>query len=167
MAKIKVGIIGTGGMGGQHARRYRKIRGVDLSVCYDVDVRRAQAFSQQHNIAKVASSVVELIDESDAISVVTPDAFHASLSIQVLDAGKHLLCEKPLTTTLADARRVVRQAVKAQRRDGSVHMINFSYRDSSAVQEAIKLVQRGDLGRVRHVYGSYLQSWLSSMIWGG
>ena len=163
---IKVGIIGNGGMGGEHARKFREIRGVQLHACFDLDVPRTRSFAKAHDIPHVASSSEELIAACDAISVVTPDAMHATLSLKVLGAGRHLLCEKPLTTTLADARRVARKAVKASERDGVVHMINFSYRNSSAVQEAIKLVREGRLGEIRHVHGSYLQSWLSSSVWG-
>ena len=166
MAKVKVGIIGTGLMGGQHARQYNAIRDVKLSACYDVDVENARAFAEEHQIPRAVQSLEKLIEASDAISIVTPDASHAVLAIKVLGAGKHLLCEKPLTTTLADAKKVSRKAAKAQKSDGVVHMMNFSYRDSPAVQEAMKLVKRGDLGEIRHVHSSYLQSWLSTTIWG-
>ena len=166
MVRIKVGIVGTGGMANTHVRRYRQIRGVELFACYDVDNPRADDFAQRHQIGHVASSMDDVIDSCDAVSVVTPDAFHAALSIRTLEAGRHLLCEKPLTTTLAEARHVARAAVKAQRRQGTVHMVNFSYRNSSAIQEAIKIVDRGDLGEIRHVHGSYLQSWLTATMWG-
>lgn len=166
MARIKVGIVGTGGMANMHARRYREIRGVQLHACYDVDAGCAADFAQRHEIGRVMSSLDDVIDTCDGISVVTPDAFHAPISVRTLDAGKHLLCEKPLTKTLSEARRVARSAVQSQRRHGTVHMINFSYRDSSAVQGAMKIVRRGDLGEIRHVHGSYLQSWLAATMWG-
>lgn len=166
MARVKLGIIGTGAMANTHARRYREIDGAELCACYDLDGAQARAFAKRHAIDRVANSMDELFEAVDAISVVTPDAFHAAVSMRVLDANKHLLCEKPLTTTLADARQVARKAVNAQRTHGATHMINFSYRDSSAVQQAIKLVQRGELGDIRHVHASYLQSWLTGTMWG-
>ena len=167
MANIKVGIIGTGGMANTHARRYREIRGVDLRSCYDIDTKRAADFALQHKIDHVASSLEEVIEVCDATSVVTPDAHHAPLSLRILKAGKHLLCEKPLATTLKDARRVARGAIQAAQQHGAIHMINLSYRDSSAVQEAIKIVARGELGEIRHVHGHYLQSWLAGTTsWG-
>lgn len=166
MAKIKVGIIGTGSMGAEHAHRFRKIRGVDLCACHDVDSKRAVDFARKHQIAMVGSSVDEVIQQCDALSIVTPDASHAALSLQVLDAGKHLLCEKPLTTSLADARRVARKALGAWRRHGAIHMINFTRRNRPAAEAAIKVARRGDLGEIRHVHASYLQSWLRSDVWG-
>jgi predicted dehydrogenase len=166
VAKIKVGIVGTGGMANTHAKSYAKIKDADLNVCFDLDTGRAEEFARQHQVTHCASSMEELIDRSDAVSVVTPDAHHAAISLQVLKSGKHLLCEKPLTSNLADARRVARAAKGATRNSTSVHMINFSYRDSSAVQEAIKMVERGDLGEIRHVHGGYLQSWLAADGWG-
>ena len=166
MRRIKVGIIGTGGMAHRHARRYAEIRGIELSACYDVNQALAREFARRHDIQRVASSADDCFELSDAVSIVTPDAFHAPLSVRALETGKHLLCEKPLTTTLAEARRVARTASRAARRAGTLHMINFSCRDSSAVQAAIKIVQRGDLGDIRHVHASYLQSWLTGTMWG-
>ena len=167
MAKLKIGIVGTGMMGNTHARRYCEIRGVELHACYDVDTKRSRAFAKVHGFQQVASSVQNLVDCCDAVSVVTPDQFHAPVCIQVLKSGKHLLCEKPLTTVLSTARRVARSAIDAQRHSRTRHMVNFSYRDSAAVQEAIKIVQRGDLGALRHVQAHYLQSWLvGDTIWG-
>ena len=166
MDKIKVGIVGTGAMANTHAKRYSQIKDTKVYACFDLDRRRSRDFARRHNVAMCVSSLVELIDLVDAVSVVTPDAQHGEISLQVLKAGKHLMCEKPLTSNLVEARRVARAAMAANRNSGAVHMINFSYRDSSAIQEAIKIVVRGDLGEIRHVHGNYLQSWLTSDNWG-
>ena len=91
MATVKLGIIGTGNMGNKHARSFRAIRGVKLTACYDLNVQQAHEFAHKHCIPCVASSVTELIERTDAVSVVTPDATHSKISLQVLDAGKHLL----------------------------------------------------------------------------
>src|SRR5204862_6556996 len=111
-------------------------------------------------------SLDELLDRVDAVTVVTPDRFHVEPSLAVLKAGKHLLCEKPLAVTLADARRMAVAAKKAARK-GAVTMVNFSYRGSSAFQKAIGLVSAGTHGALRHVHSFYLQTWLSSHVWGG
>ena len=110
------------------------------------------------------STVEELLrqDEIDAVSNVTPDAFHAPLSIQCVKAGKHVLCEKPLALSYPDALRMVNAARKA----GVINMVNFSYRDWPCIQAVAALVRRGDLGEMRHVEASYLQSWLPSKYWG-
>ncbi|HEY0866851.1 MAG TPA: Gfo/Idh/MocA family oxidoreductase, partial [Fimbriimonas sp.] len=111
------------------------------------------------------SGLDSLIDACDAVSVVTPDQHHAEPSIRILEAGRHLLCEKPLTVTLEDSRKVARAAVKASEK-GVVHMTNFSYRSSAGFQEAIKLVREGKLGHLRHTHSFYLQTWLSNDLWG-
>jgi len=162
---IRIGIVGTGGMANHHAKTFNTIPGVTLASCLDVVPERAREFAAKHNVARIAASLEELLDQADAVSVVTPDRFHAEPSIAALRAGKHLLCEKPLTVTLAEARRVAVAAQDASRQ-GVVHMIDFSYRASAAFQKAIQLVAGGALGEVRHVHSYYLQSWLTSDIWG-
>jgi predicted dehydrogenase len=166
MATLKHGIIGTGGMAKAHARNFTSIRGVTLHACFDAVPDRAAAFAEAHGVRHAVDSLDDLLETCDSVSVVTPDATHAPLSLKVLAAGRHLLCEKPLTTTLADARKVARAARAATDRHGTVHMINFSYRDAPAVQKAIQLAAAGRLGQVRHATGKYLQAWLGSKVWG-
>ncbi|MEM1099235.1 MAG: Gfo/Idh/MocA family oxidoreductase [Planctomycetota bacterium] len=163
---IKHGIIGTGGMARAHAGQFAKIRGVQLHGCFDVAPGRAAEFAKDRGIKHAFDSQDALIEACDSVSVVTPDAYHAGISLAVLKAGKHLLCEKPLTTNLADAKKVARAAVDAAQRAGAVHMVNFSYRDSPAFQKAMQIAQRGDLGEIRHCDGKYYQAWLASTIWG-
>jgi predicted dehydrogenase len=165
MSKLRIGIIGTGGMANAHASEYAKIPGVALAACLDVVPGRAEAFAAKHGIAHAVPDLDALLTEVDAVSVVTPDRFHAEPSLAVLAAGKHLLCEKPLTLTLADARQVARAARKAAGK-GAVHMVNFSYRRSAAMQRAMQLVAAGKLGELRHVHSFYLQSWLAQPAWG-
>jgi len=98
----------------------------------------------------------------DAVSVVTTDAAHAAVSIAAARRGLHVLCEKPLATSVAEAR----QMLAAVRRAGVINMVNFSYRNSCGLQAAAKVVAAGGIGRVIHVESSYLQSWLVSRAWG-
>ncbi len=163
---IKLGIIGTGGMAHAHAKAFKEIKGVALTACLDVVPDRAAAFAQKWDISRVAASLNDLLEQVDAVTVVTPDPHHAAPTLAALRAGKHVMCEKPLTVTLADARRVARAAAQAHEKHGAQHLVNFSYRNSSAFQEAMKRVRRGDLGEIRHVNSRYLQSWLSSNVWG-
>jgi len=163
--KIRLGIVGTGGMAYSHAEEFKKLAGVELTTCLDVIPGRAEEFAKKHGVKYTAKDIQQLLDQVDAVAVVTPDRFHAEPSLAVLKAGKHLLCEKPLCPTLVEARRVAAAAQKAARK-GAVHMINFSYRSSAAFQNAIGLVREGKLGALRHVHSFYLQSWLTSDAWG-
>lgn len=161
---VKLAIIGTGGMANAHAERFAKVEGCELVAACDVDYDRAAAFSEKHRIPKAFGSTAELLAKSncEAVSIVTPDPFHAPLSIQCLNAGLHVLCEKPLAVTYPDARKMVAAAKKA----GTINMVNLSYRDWPAIQAVAGLVQSGGIGEVRHVEASYLQAWLASKVWG-
>jgi predicted dehydrogenase len=161
---IQVAIVGTGGMAHAHARDLQNRRGVKLIAVSDVDPQRAKAFAEKFQVPGVYTDFSKLLKEApvDAVINVTPDAFHASLSIEAIAAGKHVLCEKPLATNYADAKRMATAAKKK----GVINMVNFSYRNSSAVQKAHAMIVRGDIGRPVHFEASYLQSWLSSVIWG-
>ena len=164
-SKLRIGIVGTGGMANQHAENFSKIKGVTLAACLDVVPGRAQAFAQKHGVERALERFDDLLGEVDAVALVTPDRFHKDGALAVLRAGKHLLCEKPLTVTLAEARQVSAAAKRGARR-GQIGMVNFSYRRSAALQQAIRLAQQGKLGELRHSHGFYLQSWIAAPIWG-
>lgn len=163
---VRIAILGTGGMANRHAELYKQIPGVELVAGCDVDPTRVATFAAKHGIP--ASGIFSDFDTLlracpvDAISNVTPDAFHAPLSIKALKAGKHVLCEKPLGLDHAETRRML----LAARRSGKVAMVNFSYRDWPAIQAIAARVHAGEIGELRHVEASYLQTWLSSPIWG-
>ncbi|HEX4147943.1 MAG TPA: Gfo/Idh/MocA family oxidoreductase, partial [Pirellulales bacterium] len=165
MSKIRIGIIGTGAMATQHALNFKRQEGVELTSCFDVVEESAEAFAKAQGVLHVADNVAEVLRQVDAVSVVTPDRFHMEPSLAALEAGKHLLCEKPLTVTLDESRRVAAAARQAAAR-GAIHMVNFTYRRSAAFQEAIELVREGRLGNLRQVRSFYLQSWLVSATWG-
>jgi predicted dehydrogenase len=161
---VRLAILGTGRMADFHAERFQEVSDCKIVAAMDVDQARADAFCKKHGIPTAYTSLEEVLARADidAVSNVTPDAFHAPLSIKCLQAGKHVLCEKPLALNYADARRMVAVASKS----GLINMINLSYRDWSCIQGVAALVQRGGLGEMRHVEASYLQSWLPSKIWG-
>lgn len=161
---IKLAIIGTGGMANAHVQHFKKIRGVKLVAACDIDANRVRDFAGKYGIPETYTSVKELLAKSgcDAVTVVTPDAYHAEVSLAAIKAGKHILCEKPLATNVEDARKMARAA----KRKGVINMVNFSYRNSSALQKAAELVAKGKLGEIRHVEAHYYQSWLSSRVWG-
>lgn len=161
---IKLAIVGTGGMAQGHAEKFRAMRGVKLTACCDIDKKLARTFAAAHDIPAFYTDADELLarEDLDAVDVVASDAAHAPLSIAAAKKGLHILCEKPLTTNGADARRMVRAVEKA----GVVNMVNFSYRRSSALLSARQMVRDGQLGQLRHVEACYRQSWLAAKMWG-
>jgi len=161
---VRLAILGTGGMANFHADKFNAISNCKIVAAADVDLARATAFAEKHKIPAAFASVKDLLrnSEFDAVTIVTPDAFHAPLTLECLKAGKHVLCEKPLALNYPDARRMV----AAARKTGAINMVNLSYRNWPAIQAVAAIVQRGEIGDVRHVEASYLQAWLASKIWG-
>jgi predicted dehydrogenase len=96
------------------------------------------------------------------VTNVTPDAAHYATTLPFLAAGKHVLCEKPLATNAAHATEMATAAAKA----GVVSMVNLTYRNVPALQQAARMVRDGAIGSIRHFEASYLQSWLTQPAWG-
>ncbi|MCY2929590.1 MAG: Gfo/Idh/MocA family oxidoreductase [Planctomycetota bacterium] len=161
---IRLAIIGTGGMANGHADNFSKMKGVRLTACCDIVEGKAREFAAKWKIPAVYGDFRKMLarETLDAVSVVTTDAAHAAASIAAAKRGLHVMCEKPLATSVAEARRML----AAVRKAGVINMVNFSYRNSCGLQAAAKVVAAGGIGRVIHVESSYLQSWLVSRVWG-
>jgi predicted dehydrogenase len=157
-------ILGTGGMANTHANNFKKIDGVEIVAAVDVDPVRVGAFALTHGIDTTFGSLDEAIDwgEFDAVANVTPDRAHHPTTMQLIAAGKHQFCEKPLAENHALALEMTEAAEAA----GLINMVNLTYRNVAPLQKARAMVRSGDIGFVKHVEASYLQSWLISKQWG-
>ncbi|WP_439624267.1 Gfo/Idh/MocA family protein [Shinella sp.] len=157
-------ILGTGGMANSHAQHFSAIEGVELVGAVDVDPLRAKAFADTHGIPNVFTSLEDAIawNGFDAATNVTPDRAHHPTTLALLAAGKHVMCEKPLAENYAKADEMARAADAS----GLVTMVNLTYRNVAPLQKAREMVLAGEIGHVRHVEASYLQSWLVSKAWG-
>src|SRR5580658_3565532 len=100
--KLRVGIAGAGYAGGVHAENLRRDPRVEIAAIFDVDPARRGGTP--------TASFHELLECSDAIYITAPNTRHAELALEALAAGKHVFCEKPLATTLDDARQVLNGA---------------------------------------------------------
>jgi myo-inositol 2-dehydrogenase / D-chiro-inositol 1-dehydrogenase len=105
MTKVKIGIIGAGYIGGVHASILARDERVQLAAIHDADPACAQRLARAHD-AEIATDPNEVIDRCEAIYITTPNTQHVSLTHAALDAGKHIFCEKPLATSIADAESV-------------------------------------------------------------
>jgi len=162
--KVRLAVIGTGGMANVHGTRFTENKNCRVVAAVDVSQERVNDFCERHKIPTAYTTVKDLLakEDFDAVTIVTPDAFHAPIALQCLRAGKHVLCEKPLALNYEDARKMTLAARKAK----VVNMVNFSYRDWPCIQAVSALVQKGEIGEIRHVEASYLQAWLPSKVWG-
>lgn len=161
---IRLLIIGAGVMANMHAKKFAEIPGVTIVAAVDMRAEHLNAFCAEHGIENQFSSLDAAIawGQFDAVTNVTPDAAHYATTLQVLAAGKHILCEKPLATNEADAQAMAVAATKAN----VINMVNLSYRDVASLQHAAQMVRDGKIGNIRHFEASYLQSWLVQPAWG-
>src|SRR5215470_10204660 len=109
MAKIKIGIMGAGYIAGVHASVLARDGRTQLAAVYDVDEQAAARLSATFDCTAV-STTLELLERCDAVYITTPNTQHVSLAIASIETGKHVFCEKPLATNVADAERVFKQA---------------------------------------------------------
>ncbi|MBQ9065189.1 MAG: Gfo/Idh/MocA family oxidoreductase [Blautia sp.] len=143
--KLRIGIIGCGMITkNRHAPEYAENPSCELVAFYDRDRQRAEALAKQYGAA-VCDTVEELLAlDLDAVSVCTANAFHADISVKALNAGKHVLCEKPMAMTLEECLQMTEAADK----NGKILMIGQNQRFAKAHQEARKLIAEGAIGKI-------------------
>ncbi len=161
---IRLLILGTGAMAVQHAEAFSEIDGIELTAAVDPHTERLATFCEQFGIEHRFNGLSEALkhDGFDAVANVTPDSLHHPTTIACIAAGKHVFCEKPLATDHALAVEMTRAAREA----GVVGMVNLLYRGVAPLQTARRMILAGEIGEVKHVEASYLQSWLTQPSWG-
>lgn len=158
MQAINVGIIGSGFMGAAHIDSLRRVPGVNVVAISSIDLPRAQELADHFAVPDVYPDWRELANSPNihAVHNCTPNDLHFEVNKALLEAGKHVLSEKPLTMTSKESGELVRLA----RSSGLVTALNFNYRGYPLVQQARGMVARGEIGPVHLVQGHYLQDWL-------
>ena len=149
MARLRIGIIGCGGIAnGKHLPALKAINRADIVAFCDLIEERAIKAAKEYGTpdAKVYTDYKELLkDESiDVCYVLTPNRSHADLTCDALRAGKHVMCEKPMAKTAADARRMVETA----RETGKKLTIGYQHRHKAESQYVKSCIERGDLGEI-------------------
>ena len=158
MARIGVAVIGAGFMGGVHSEALRRA-GCDVVGVLGVDDAESTRFAAAVGVPRAYRSLQELLADPAAQSVhlATPNKLHFPMAKAVLEAGKHVLCEKPLAMTSAESAELVALAGSRPKQAAAV---NYNVRFYPLNLEARERVRGGGLGRVHHVTGSYVQDWL-------
>lgn len=154
---IRAGIIGGGFMGRVHAHAAR-VSAARLTEIAAATATSAAAYRDELGVETAARSAEELVasPEVDVVHICTPNATHAALATAALAAGKHVICEKPLATTLADAEALTALAAESAR----VAAVPFVYRYHPMVREARARIARGELGMLLSIDAGYLQDWM-------
>ena len=161
MPPVNVAVVGSGFMGAAHVDALRRVPGVQVVAIASADLPRAKELAGQFGIPHVLEDWRELLGRDDvhAVHNCTPNNLHFEVNKALLEAGKHVLSEKPLTMTSQESAALVRLA-RQQAGKGVVTAINFNYRGYPLVQQARAAIARGDLGDLFLVHGHYLQDWL-------
>ncbi len=168
-ADLGIGMIGYAFMGAAHSQAWRTAPAFfDLpltprlkAIC-GRDTDAAGEVARRFGWESVESDWRSLLtrDDIDVIDICTPGHTHAEIAIAALEAGKHVLCEKPLANSVQEAEAMAAAAAAASEH-GVRAMVGFTYRRTPAVALARQLVASGRLGTIRHVRGQYLQDWLA------
>ena len=165
---LSVGLVGYAFMGAAHSQAWRNAPRV-----FDLPLRPRMAALAGRDAARVAVAAERLgwestetswqalvaRDDIDLVDVCTPGNTHADIAIAALEAGKHVLCEKPLANTVAEAEAMSAAADRAEGQ-GVRAMVGFTYRRVPAIALARKLVADGRVGTIHHVRAQYLQDWI-------
>jgi predicted dehydrogenase len=166
---LSVGMVGYAFMGAAHSQAWRTApRFFDLplepatTVVCGRDAARVAEAADRLGWAEAETDWRRLLerDDIDLIDICTPGDTHAEIAIAALDAGKHVLCEKPLANTVAEAESMAEAAERAAAR-GVRAMVGFTYRRVPAIALAQRLVAEGRIGEIRHVRAQYLQDWIA------
>ena len=165
MRTLGVGLVGAGFMGKAHSLAYAAmpmffwpapalpVRRMIAEVDEDRAAEAAQRLGFESHTADWRRIVAD--DSVDIVDIATPNNAHREIAVAALEAGKHVICEKPLAHTLEDARAMH----EAARSSDVVHMVAFSYRRTPAVALAKQLIAEGAIGDILNFRGTYLQDW--------
>ncbi len=156
--RIGVGVIGTGFIGPAHIEALRRLPNVEVLALADVDQPTARRKAELLGVSQAFGDYRHLLSvpEIQVVHVCTPNHLHHEMVKAALEAGKHVVCEKPLAVEVGQARELVELA-SARRLVNAVH---FNVRYYPLIRQLKIMVAQGALGRLFSVHGSYLQDWL-------
>ena len=158
MQKIKTAIVGTGFMGKVHTENVRRLGNVEVAAVVGSRPETAKKFAESASIPVATSSLQEVLDnpEIKAVHICTPNAEHFPMAMAAVQAGKAVLCEKPMTMTVTEAKELVDAAA----RHNTVNCVQHNLRYYPVVQQIREMIAHGDLGEILIVQGTYSQDWL-------
>lgn len=168
MKDIRIGLIGTGGMGKAHATAFKNVPLVFgnqpgrpiLEIVADIDAKAVEKWAGGFGFARWTTNWREVVEDPrvDIVDITTPNHLHAEMVIAAALAGKHIYCEKPLATTSADAARIV----EAVEKSGVISIVGFNYLKNPAQAFAQQLIAAGELGEITLFRGTFDQDFLAN-----
>jgi predicted dehydrogenase len=158
MKPIRTAIIGTGFMGRVHLEAVRRLEFVEAVAISGRNIEAARRLGAGFSIPTITTDYREILRDAeiDVVHICTPNAQHFSMAKDALEAGKHVVCEKPLTTSVAEGEELVSLAAKRGLRNCVCHNLRYY----PMVQQMRRMRKAGDLGEVLVVQGTYSQDWL-------
>jgi predicted dehydrogenase len=150
MEKMGFGVIGTGLLGDQHAHVYSRLPGAELVAVCDVISERAQATAEKYGAQTYYTDYQELLNNPDiqAVSIATPDFAHRDIALAAAQAKKHILCEKPLATSLEESQAIINAANES----GVKLMVDFHNRVNPPFVAAKQSIAAGEIGQPTYAY---------------
>jgi len=153
---VTVSVIGCGVWGRNHARVFSELPHTTMKSVVDIDKGSVSALAQRYHVQNSTDPEKTFSDpDIDAVTICTPTVTHADLALRAIEAGKHVLVEKPMTNTLKEAKTLIRAAKKH-----GVHLsVGFVERFNPAVREAMRVVDEGTIGRVILAHTRRVSRW--------
>jgi len=165
---IRIGLIGTGGMGKAHATAFKNVPLVFgnepgrpiLEIVADIDAKALETWAGEFGFPRWTINWREIVEDTrvDVVDITTPNALHAEMVIAAAQGGKHIYCEKPLATTSMDAARIV----AAVENSGVISIVGFNYLKNPAQAFAKQLIESGELGEITLFRGIFDQDFLAN-----
>lgn len=152
---LRVGVVGLGWAGDVHIKAYQQLANVEVAAIADVSAERLTQIGETYSVPHRYTAYGELLqrDDLDAVSVCTPNQFHAPVAIAALQGGKHVLCEKPLARSTAEGVAMVRAAREA----GRVLQVAFNHRARGDIAVLKRHIEAGELGTIYHAKASWMR----------
>lgn len=153
MAKLKVGVIGAGGISGCHIVGYQQLENTELTAICDINEERAKLKAQQYGFKHVYTDYNKMLKEHklDCVSVCTWNNVHADASIAALKSGANVLCEKPMAMNSEEAEEMLKASIESEK----LLMIGFVRRFENKVMAMKKIIDQGTLGEIYYGKTSY------------
>jgi len=158
MQRLRTAVFGTGFVGRVHLEAIQRLGFVHVAAIGESEIEKGRRLADEFHVEKAEADYHKILDDPavDAVHICTPNALHFPMAHASLEAGKHVICEKPLATSTADARKLVALAQEKGLRNCTSHNLRYY----PMVQQMRRMREDGDLGEILVLQGTYSQDWL-------